>query len=109
MAVNSNFPVAGGTYSNRVSEDVEPNTEVIRSFNQPYADVIRLRFNQGVTYQTKNNSRNSGKVTFEYKPYDKNDDDSGGANNPLRWKVEIFSDGNKIYDEEFPKSIKIRI
>ena len=103
MAINSNFPIAGGTYSDRVSEDVEPNTEVIRSFNQPYADVIRLRFNQGVTYQTKNNSRNSGKVTFEYKDYDKNDDDSGGANNPLRWKVEIFSDGNKIYDEDFPK------
>ena len=84
MSIGTTFPVAGGEYDNRVPESVDPNTEEIRSFNQPYADKIRLRFSQGVTYQTKNNSRKSGSVTFSYIDYDKSDDNSGGADNPLR-------------------------
>ena len=103
MSIGTTFPVAGGEYGNRVPESADPNTEEIRSFNQPYADKIRLRFIQGVTYQTKNNSRKSGSVTFSYIDYDKSDDNSGGADNPLRWVVQVFAAGNLIYDEVFPK------
>jgi predicted phage tail protein len=104
MQVGATYPVAGGEYDDNLSEAQSPNTSEIRSFNQVYADTVRVRVSVGAFYQTRNNSYKSGKTEFDYRDFDKDNDGHGGADNPVRYRVEAFANGNSIYDQTFPNT-----
>ena len=103
LRVGARFPIAGGSYEDRLSESVSPNTTEIRSINNPYADKIRVRVAEGAFYQTKTRSVvSNGKTTSSFREYT-DTDDSGGADNPLRYTVTAFANGVEFYQKEFPK------
>ena len=110
MSVGSNFPVAGGTYYERVTDtSVEPNVVEIRSFNNPDAEKVRIRvlvppFYQNKVFQNKDGSKQN------YRDYvDDGNDNGGGADNPLRYKVEVFNangdviNGSNADERIFPR------
>ena len=100
MQIGASFPVGGGDYDDNIPLSQSPNTVVIRSFNQPYADKIRIRIMQEPFYQTRNFTSKKGDGEFKYLEYNKDKDDSGGANNPTKYKIEVFADGNLFYTIE---------
>lgn len=104
MQVGATYPVAGGEYTFPLTESQSPNTTEIRSFNQVYADAVRVRVSVGAFYQTMNNSYKSGRTKFNYLDFDKDKDDSDGADNPVRYRVQAFANGNEIYNKVFPDS-----
>ena len=64
MQVGASFPVGGGDYDDNIPLTESPNTVVIRSFNQPYADKIRVRIMQEPYYQTRNFTSKKGTVNL---------------------------------------------
>jgi predicted phage tail protein len=105
LRIGSTFPIAGGSYENRLSESESPNTTEIRSINNPYADKIRVRVLEGAFYQTKTrNTQHDGKTKSSFRDYTETDD-SGGADNPLRYVVTAFANGVQFYQEEYPRRL----
>lgn len=94
MAIGTQFPVGGGDEDDPLPISESPNTVVIRSFNQSDADIIRIRILQEPFYQTRNMSKKNGDAEFSYEDYDKDSGGSGGGQNPTRFKIEVFEDGN---------------
>tara|TARA_Y100000401_G_scaffold19611_1_gene13169 strand:- start:1129 stop:3735 length:2607 start_codon:yes stop_codon:yes gene_type:complete len=107
MQIGTSFPVGGGDYDENIPLSQSPNTVVVRSFNQPYADKIRVRIMQEPYYQTRNFSSKSGDGEFKYLPYTRDKDGSGGANNPPKYRLEVFADGNKFFTLEKPTASEI--
>ena len=107
MQIGTSFPLGGGDYDDNVPLSESPNTVAIRSFNQPYADKIRIRIMQEPYYQTRNFTSKKGDGEFKYLPYERDKDGSGGADNPTRYKIEVFSDGTKFFEVQKPTSDKI--
>ncbi len=107
MQIGTNFPVGGGEYDENIPLSQSPNTVVVRSFNQPYADKIRIRIMQEPYYQTRNFTSTSGNGEFKYLPYTKSKDKSGGANNPTRYRIEVFANGNLFKTIEKPTASEI--
>ena len=106
MSVGSNFPVAGGTYYERETDlNVDPNVVEIRSFNNPDAEKVRIRvlvppFYQNKVFQNKDGSRQN------YRDYvDDGNDNGGGADNPLRYKVEVFNANGDIINGQCRRAI----
>mgnify|MGYP001448066838 CR=1 FL=1 len=98
MQIGTSFPVGGGKYNENIPLSQSPNTVAIRSFNQPYADKIRIRIMLEPYYQTRNFTSKKGDGEFSYQDYQRDKDDSGGGNNPTRFKIEVFADGTKFYE-----------
>ena len=107
MQIGTSFPLGGGDYDDNVPLSESPNTVAIRSFNQPYADKIRIRIMQEPYYQTRNFTSKKGDGEFKYLPYERDKDGSGGADNPTRYKIEVFADGTKFFEVQKPTSDKI--
>jgi len=107
LRIGATFPQAGGSYVDRLSESESPNTTEIRSINNPYADKIRVRVSEGAFYQTKTkNTQHDGKTMSSFRDYTETDD-SGGADNPLRYVVTAFANGVQFYQEEYPRVDKV--
>ena len=105
LRIGATFPQAGGGYEDRLSESESPNTTEIRSINNPYADKLRVRVLEGAFYQTKTRSVvSNGQTTSSFREYTETDD-SGGADNPLRYVVTAFANGVEFYQKEFPKKL----
>ncbi len=107
MQVGASFPVGGGDYDDNIPLSESPNTVVIRSFNQPYADKIRIRIMQEPFYQTRNFTSKKGDGEFKYLEYNRDKDDSGGANNPTKYKIEVFADGSLFTTIEHPTAERV--
>ncbi len=101
LAVGATFPVGGGSYNDRLSESESPNTVEIRSFNQPYADTIRVRMAIAPVYQTENQTRSSGRSTFNYRDYGRQKDGNGGGNNPTRYEIKAFENGSEFFSRTY--------
>lgn len=99
MAIGSNFPIAGGSYEDRLSESDSPNHVEIRSFNQPDADRLRIRLSIQPYYQTRTKNTNEGSSSFDYRSYTKAKDGHGGGDNPTRIKVQVFENGVEFKNE----------
>ena len=108
MSVGASMPVAGGEYNGRKPESEDPNVVEIRSFNNIDAEKVRIRvlvppFYQNKVFQNEDGSKQN------YRDYVDDGNDSGGANNPLRYKVEVFNgngdiiNGNNADDRLFPQ------
>ena len=107
MQIGTSFPLGGGDYDENVPLSESPNTVVVRSFNQPYADKIRIRIMQEPYYQTRNFTSKKGDGEFTYLPYTRDKDDSGGADNPTKYRLEVFADGVKFFTLEKPTASEI--
>ena len=107
MQIGTSFPLGGGDYDENIPLSQSPNTVVVRSFNQPYADKIRIRIMQEPYYQTRNFTSKKGDGEFTYLPYTRDKDDSGGANNPTKYRLEVFADGVKFFTLEKPTASEI--
>ena len=107
MQIGTSFPLGGGDYDDNVPLSESPNTVVVRSFNQPYADKIRIRIMQEPFYQTRNFTSKKGDGEFKYLEYNRDKDGSGGANNPTKYKIEVFADGNLFQTIEHPTAERV--
>lgn len=111
MQVGASFPSAGGSYEDRLPESAEPNAVEIRSINNQYADKLRIRLQVQPFYQTKAKSmKKSGDQTSNFRDYTESDD-SGGADNPLRFNIKVFENGVEFddYDYEEPKNLSTKL
>ena len=107
MQIGTSFPLGGGDYDENIPLSESPNTVVVRSFNQPYADKIRIRIMQEPYYQTRNFTSKKGDGEFTYLPYTRDKDGSGGADNPTKYRLEVFADGVKFFTLEKPTASEI--
>ena len=101
-----------------ITEDFQPDPTIIRSFNQPNADELRLRVVAGPCYQLRQRTPNDGGTPeTKYRNYDADSVSDGnvdGDDQWLQWDYEIFDGlGNtitrkEVYDESGPiKSQKL--
>ena len=101
-----------------ITEDFQPDPTIIRSFNQPNADELRLRVVAGPCYQLRQRTPNEGGTPeTNYRNYDADSVSDGnvdGDDQWLQWDYEIFDGlGNtitrkEVYDESGPiKSQKL--
>ena len=107
MNIGTSFPLGGGDYNDNIPLSQSPNTVVVRSFNQPYADKIRIRIMQEPFYQTRNFTSKKGDGEFKYLEYNRDKDDSGGANNPTKYRIEVFADGTLFQTIEHPTAERV--
>tara|TARA_B100000035_G_scaffold191766_1_gene163711 strand:+ start:3802 stop:6411 length:2610 start_codon:yes stop_codon:yes gene_type:complete len=107
MQIGTSFPLGGGEYTDNIPLSESPNTVVVRSFNQPYADKIRIRIMQEPFYQTRNFTSKKGDGEFKYLEYARDKDDSGGANNPTKYRIQVFADGSLFHTVEHPTAERI--
>lgn len=84
----------------------DPNPQIIRSFNQPDADKLKLRILRGPCYQIKQSSpKSGGSASTDYREYDKKPHDDvdlpSEAEQFLRWNIRVQdADGDILYNEE---------
>jgi len=104
LRIGASFPKAGGSYEDRISEAQSPSPTEIRSINNSYADKLRVRIQEGPCFQTKTRSvSSSGKTSTTYRHYTETDD-SGGANNPLVYRITAFANGAQVYQETIERT-----
>ena len=88
------------------SPENDPNPQIIRSFNQPDADKLKLRILRGPCYQVKQSSpKSGGSASTDYRPYDRKPHDDvdlpSEAEQFLRWNIRVQdADGDILYNEE---------
>ena len=84
----------------------DPNPQIIRSFNQPDADKLKLRILRGPCYQVKQSSpKSGGSSSTDYRAYDRKPHDDvdlpSEAEQFLRWNIRVQdADGDVLYNEE---------
>ncbi len=84
----------------------DPNPQIIRSFNQPDADKLKLRILRGPCYQVKQSSpKSGGSASTDYRAYDRKPHDDvdlpSEAEQFLRWNIRVQdADGDILYNEE---------
>ena len=84
----------------------DPNPQIIRSFNQPDADKLKLRILRGPCYQVKQSSpKSGGSSSTDYRAYDRKPHDDvdlpSEAEQFLRWNIRgQDADGDVLYNEE---------
>jgi len=99
LRIGASFPKAGGSYEERISESESPSPTEIRSLNNPYADKLRVRIQEGPCYQTKTRSVvSNGKTNTNYRDYT-DDSDAGGGDNPLAYQITAFANGALFYQK----------
>lgn len=91
-----------------------PNAQIVRSFAQQYADILKVRIVRGPCYSVRTKSpKSGGGSSVSYHSYTKKWDDTQ-ADNPLEYNLRISDgDGNEVFNQTFVddylKSSKVRV
>ena len=102
---SAGFHLAIGT-TLQASEQGDPNPQVVRSFNQPDADTVKIRILRGPSYQIRQQSpKNGGAAKTKYRSYDDDLVSEAGSLPPetqeyLKYVLRVIDgDGNVLLDE----------
>lgn len=86
----------------QASEPGDPNPQIVRSFNQPDADTLKLRILRGPCYQIRSSSpKSGGSTSTSYRTYDREMDDlPSEAEEYLQYVIRVIDgDGVFLHDE----------
>lgn len=96
------------------TEDDEPNPQVVRSFNQPDADKLKVRIVRGPSYQILNSqNKQGGAPTVKYRGFrdslKENEPLPPEAQQVLTWNIRIIdSDGGVIIDKTVSEDSQLK-
>ena len=106
MQIGTSFPLGGGDYDENVPCQRAP-IQLLFDHSINLMPTNPHKNYAGAVLSNKKFYKQKGDGEFTYLPYTRDKDDSGGADNPIKYRLEVFADGVKFFTLEKPTASEI--